>query len=64
MTAKEKLHDIIDNGTDKQREALITLLLLEGYDVFSSADPQEGEANKMLKTRNAIDRYRLAQPGQ
>ena len=40
MTAREKLHDIIDNGTDKQLETLIILLLLEGYEGSSPVYPQ------------------------
>lgn len=46
MTAKEQLIDIIENGTAKQLETLIEILLLEGYDVFAPVNPQEGGATK------------------
>ena len=41
MTAKEKLHDILDNGTDKQIEVLISLLMLERRAGSDQDDHQE-----------------------
>lgn len=45
MTAREKLHDIVDHGTDKQLNALITLLLLERP---AESSPSETPAKKKV----------------
>ena len=41
MNAREKLHYILDNGTDRQIDMLIALLLLEQREVFSQDDHPE-----------------------
>lgn len=48
MTDREKLHDILENGTDRQIEALVTLLLLARYgESERSQTPGESQSDRV-----------------